>query len=342
MRLYHRGDSIIQLLLVISTWSLIVSPSVTVCLQHRHMHTDNKIRTSTSAISNTCPSYASGDNKSSSSSSSSLSLSCGGSETKTRRDILEDISKKILLSTSLSTILIQPFTPANALTPKEAETAYDSYAESYDELDGGKAADILGLDVARTKLFRQARGNVLEIACGTGLNLNKYDPSKVTSLTLVDVSEGMLNESKKRIKSIPSLQNIPIKFIQADATSELVDRFGKESFDTVVDSFSLCVMGTTGAKSCLEQIQQVVKTKRNNGQILLLENTRSSNPVLGLYQDATAETAASAGGKGCIYNQDVTKLIQSTDGIEIINENLYAKGIFRSYQCETTATATAS
>ena len=123
VRLYHQGDSIIQLLLVVVTaWSFILSPCVTLCLQQHRQ--------------------------------------CGGSETKTRRDILKDISKNILLSTSLSTILIQPFAAANALTPKEAETAYDSYAESYDELDGGKAADILGLDVARTTLFRQARGNV--------------------------------------------------------------------------------------------------------------------------------------------------------------------------------------
>eukprot|EP00751_Fragilariopsis_kerguelensis_P006669 CAMPEP_0170787448 /NCGR_PEP_ID=MMETSP0733-20121128/18295_1 /TAXON_ID=186038 /ORGANISM="Fragilariopsis kerguelensis, Strain L26-C5" /LENGTH=224 /DNA_ID=CAMNT_0011133669 /DNA_START=247 /DNA_END=918 /DNA_ORIENTATION=+ len=224
--------------------------------------------------------------------------------------------------------MIRPFVePTSALTPKEAAIVYDSYAESYDELDGGNAANILGLDVARSNLFRQARGSVLEIGVGTGLNLDKYDLEKLESLTLVDVSEGMLKETKKRIQSIPSLRNnIPVKFIQADATSQLIDRFGKESFDTVVDSFSFCVMGTKGAKDCLKQIQQVVKTKRNNGKILLLENNRSSNFLVGLYQDATAEAAASAGGKGCIYNQDVTKLLQATDGIEIIEEHLYASG----------------
>jgi len=239
-------------------------------------------------------------------------------------------------------VLADPFAAAHALTPQEAATAYDSYAASYDELDGGKAADVLGLDQARSTLFRQARGSVLEIGVGTGLNLEKYDPSKLESLTLVDVSQGMLGEAKKRIQTIPALQNIPVRFIQADATSsELVERFGKGSFDTVVDSFSFCVMGTQGAKSCLEQMKQVVKSKENNGQILLLENTRSSNPLLGLYQDATAETAASAGGKGCLYNQDVTKLIQSTSGIEIVQENLFASGIFRSYLCQVAAAAAA-
>ena len=34
------------------------------------------------------------------------------------------------------------------------------------------------------------------------------------------------------------------------------------------------------------------------GQILLIENTRASNPLLGYYQDITASTAADVGGKG--------------------------------------------
>ena len=262
---------------------------------------------------------------------------CLQSATKTRRKSLAEISKNVLSISSATAIVIADPFAGNALTPQEAETAYDSYAASYDELDGGKAADVLGLDQARTTLFRQARGSVLEIGVGTGLNLEKYDPSMLESLTLVDVSQGMLGEAKKRVQNIPGLQKIPVRFVQADATSELVRRFGANSFDTVVDSFSFCVMGTQGAKKCLEQLQQVVKTEQNNGKMLLLENTRSSNPLLGLYQDATAETAASAGGKGCLYNQDVTKMIQATNGIEIVKESSFASGIFRSYLCRVSS-----
>ena len=69
------------------------------------------------------------------------------------------------------------------------------------------------------------------------------------------------------------------------------------------------------------------------GQILLLENSRSSNPLLGIYQDATATSAAGLGGKGCVYNQNVEDMIQSTGGMKIDQENLYAAGLFRSFQC---------
>mmetsp|Transcript_26973 Transcript_26973/g.63337 ORF Transcript_26973/g.63337 Transcript_26973/m.63337 type:complete len:284 (-) Transcript_26973:79-930(-) len=254
---------------------------------------------------------------------------CLQPESKTRRKALEHVSKNAI---SAAIVLADPLV-SHALTPQEAATAYDSYAASYDELDGGKAAEILGLDQARSALFGQARGSVLEIGVGTGLNLEKYDRSKLESLTLVDISQGMLGEAKKRFQKVSNLNDIPVRFIEADATSELVQRFGANSFDTVVDSFSFCVMGTEGAKSCLEQMRQTVKPKKDNGQILLLENTRSSNPLFGLYQDLTAETVASAGGKGCVYNQDVTKLIQETSGIIIKEEKRFASGVFRSYIC---------
>lgn len=150
---------------------------------------------------------------------------------------------------------------------------------------------------------------------------------------MVDISDGMLSQAQKRIMSRPSLQEIPLTFLKADATSELVSRFGMASFDTVVDTFSLCVMGNEGARKCLDQIQKVVKP--GSGRILLLENARSSMPFVGWYQDVTAETAAMAGGKGCIYNQDVATLIQQA-GIIVESEQEYVAGLFRSFVCRTT------
>eukprot|EP00980_Cylindrotheca_fusiformis_P025426 scaffold13694_cov64-Cylindrotheca_fusiformis.AAC.1 len=163
-----------------------------------------------------------------------------------------------------------------ALSPQEASTAYDSYASTYDSLDGGTASSLLGIDQARSELCRKARGNVLEIGAGTGLNLEKYDWSQIKSLTLLDISEGMLSKAQKRISSMSSSSSIIpnekrniISFVQADATTELGSKFGGSKtrpFDTVVDSFSLCTMGNEGAKHCLEQICQVVKSKQDGGE----------------------------------------------------------------------------
>ena len=113
----------------------------------------------------------------------------------------------------------------------------------------------------------------------------------------------MLGEATKRFKKIPDLQKISVWFIEADAMSELVQRYGANLFDTIVDSFSFCVICMQGGKACLEQLRETVKLKMENGQILLLENMRSLNLLFAVYQDVTAETVVSAGGKGCIYNQ---------------------------------------
>ena len=64
----------------------------------------------------------------------------------------------------------------------------------------------------------------------------------------------------------------------------------------------------------------------------MLENSRSDNSFLGWYQDVTADAAASAGGKGCIYNQDVRQLIQDS-GFTLESEESFAGGLFRSFLC---------
>lgn len=246
-----------------------------------------------------------------------------------RRQVL----RKILSSSAAVLCTTAASSPSGALSPTDASAQYDSYSASYDRLDGGKASSVLGIAQARSTLLQKATGNVLEIGVGTGLNLENYNRSKLSSLTLLDVSDGMLQEARARAKSLPNLQGVPIKFIKADATTELVDRFGPGSFDTVVDSFSLCVMGTTGVQNCLDQISKVVKLGSDGGRVLLLENSRSSNSLLGLYQDATAEAAASAGGKGCVYNQDVRQLIERTGRLDIVAETPYAAGLFRAFDC---------
>ena len=150
-----------------------------------------------------------------------------------------------------------------AITPEEASSSYDEYASTYDDLDGGSAASILGIDQARTQYIQKyARGeNVLEIGVGTGLNLDRYDLSKIGNLTCVDISAGMLLQAQQKVP--PSAK---INFLQADATTELSITFEANTFDTVVDTFSLCVMGNEGAKKCLQQIKKVVKSKQDGGK----------------------------------------------------------------------------
>lgn len=251
-----------------------------------------------------------------------------------RRDVLDCLRGSVFASIFLGSTL--PPAVCHALTPIEAQQKYDTYATSYDQIDGGIASELFGIDAARKFIIQKARGKVLEVGVGTGLNLQYYNTGgdQVTSLDVVDISDGMLQEAVKKVSTLSNMHNIPINFIKADMTAQLVQKLGMESYDTIVDTFSMCVLGDVGAQQSLDQMSRVVR--RDGGQVLLLENSRSSNIFLGRYQDATAETAANVGGRGCIYNQNIRQLIQSNKRLQIVDETEFAAGLFRSFRCTRT------
>jgi methyltransferase OMS1 len=211
--------------------------------------------------------------------------------------------------------------------PARADTAaisraYDGYAATYDDLDGGAfAADTLGLDATRRALLARARGDVLELGVGTGLNLPGYDAKRVTSLTAVDISEGMLTQARKRAQTLFSngsdderndddRVSLKVRFAVADAEAL---PFPDNSFDCVVDTFSLCVFSDPSA--ALKEVARVLKP---DGKALLVEHTRSRTvPLLGSYQDLVAGPVTKM-SKGCAWNQDV-EAMASRSGLRVVS-----------------------
>jgi ubiquinone/menaquinone biosynthesis C-methylase UbiE len=158
---------------------------------------------------------------------------------------------------------------------------------------------------------------VLEVAVGTGLNLSLYQWSKLTGLTGIDLSEGMLQEAAVRVLGIPGVSileqgqtpethwrgdetisssssnsnssrssrgtrsssatdDVSVKLMQADVARL---PFDSDTFDVVLDTFSLCVFPDPGAA-----LAEMARVLRPGGQLLVLEHSRSDNPVLGAYQ----------------------------------------------------------
>ncbi|KAJ1452258.1 S-adenosyl-L-methionine-dependent methyltransferase [Pelagophyceae sp. CCMP2097] len=192
------------------------------------------------------------------------------------------------------------FTPV-ARAGDYSASSYDGYASSYDSLDGGGVAKALGLDAARQALLKRATGRVLEVGAGTGLSLPFYDARKVQRLDLLDASPGMLAEARVKVDGGACAVG-DVRLFQSDAAQT---PFAAETFDTAVDTFALCVYDD--AVAVLRELRRILKP---TGELLLLENSRPTNPVAGAYVDFTADMVARNGGKGCKYNQDVLKLVQ--------------------------------
>ena len=182
---------------------------------------------------------------------------------------------------------------------------YDSLSKSYDNGNSGDISKVFGVDRLRGRAGSIARGDVLEVAIGTGLQSSFYDWSAINSFTGVDESSSMLEEARRRLDSPPNRSDRPYTLTQMDVKA--LD-FPDGAFDTVVDTFSLCVIDEP--ERAIKEMARVVK--RGEGRVVLVENLRSDNPVLGAFQDVT-EPIISASSKGkCRWNVDVERIAKAS------------------------------
>ena len=113
----------------------------------------------------------------------------------------------------------------------------------------------------RAWVCSQARGKVLELACGTARNLPFY-PSEV-ELTGIELSPHMLAIGRQRAQELGHPADLRLGDVQ---TLELPD----ESFDTVTCTLGFCTIPDTRAAAA-----EAFRVLRAGGQLLLLEHVRS-------------------------------------------------------------------
>jgi ubiquinone/menaquinone biosynthesis C-methylase UbiE len=107
----------------------------------------------------------------------------------------------------------------------------------------------------------QARGEVLEIAVGTGRNLPHYPAG--TRLTGIELSTEMLGIARRRATDL----GIDADLRQGDAQAL---EFPDESFDTVIITLALCTIPDDRAA-----VREARRVLRPDGRLVLLEHVRS-------------------------------------------------------------------
>lgn len=157
----------------------------------------------------------------------------------------------------------------------------------------------------RAAAVARASGRTLEVGCGTGANFPLYSNAPlVRTVTGMDISDGMLAIARQRADSMQAIWPAPkFELLRCDVAS--MPLAWEAGFDTVIDTFSLCVMPDPGA--ALREIRRVVKP---NGRVFLLEHNVSDSSLLAAYQNLTAVPVAKI-SKGCFWNQDVVGLAES-------------------------------
>jgi ubiquinone/menaquinone biosynthesis C-methylase UbiE len=144
------------------------------------------------------------------------------------------------------------------------------WARMYERINA--RAESAGLSEERGRLLSEARGAVVEVGAGTGLNVACY-PTNLARLVFVEPDAHMAARLERRVR-----EQRPEGEIVIAAAEDLP--FEDGAFDTVVVTFVLCAVRDVA--TALAEIRRVL---RPDGRLLFLEHVRSSEDRLARRQD---------------------------------------------------------
>src|ERR1700754_269102 len=180
--------------------------------------------------------------------------------------------------------------------------AYDAtwgrlFASFYDRALA--ASEENGLGDMRRALLAEARGRVVEIGAGTGVNLDLYG-ADVEDLTLIEPDPHMgakLRERLARRVSDAAGPTAPPPARLCAAPAESLP-FDDDTFDTAVATLVLCTVPDPVA--AIEELARVLKP---DGQLLFIEHVRSEDPASARWQ-GRLEKPWRFLADGCYCNRD--------------------------------------
>jgi ubiquinone/menaquinone biosynthesis C-methylase UbiE len=150
---------------------------------------------------------------------------------------------------------------------EQIRDAYDQRAATYDATIGRGEKRSIG--DFREQFGALLRGETLEIAIGSGLNLPYYS-DQVTRAVGVDLSTGMIEVAANRATELQRTIDLVVTDAQRLA-------FPDETFDTVAISFALCTVPDPVAA-----IREMSRVCKPDGRIVMLEHVRSSSWPVGM------------------------------------------------------------
>jgi ubiquinone/menaquinone biosynthesis C-methylase UbiE len=175
----------------------------------------------------------------------------------------------------------------------------------------------------REKVVPQARGRVLEIGIGSGLNLPFYDPSKVRRVWGLDPNEEMWN--------LASTSGVPfdVEFLQASAENIPLD---DGSADSIVVTYTLCSVPET-----IEALRDMRRVLKPGGELIFCEHGAAPEQRVRRWQDRLTPVWQKVAG-GCRLNLQIPILLEQGGFTIQAMDTMYIQGPkFASYNYWGTA-----
>ncbi len=153
------------------------------------------------------------------------------------------------------------------------------------------------LERIRAESLAEARGRVIEIGFGSGLNLPHY-PAAVQSIVAVEPNAGMRDRAAARIQA----SHIPVDVVVGTAESmPLPDGV----FDTAVSALTMC--SVSDPARALAELRRVL---RDDGQLLVMEHGLSEQTGVARWQNRLNGMQRIV-ACGCNLNRPIRGLVES-------------------------------
>jgi SAM-dependent methyltransferase len=179
-----------------------------------------------------------------------------------------------------------------------------AFAAMYDR--GLKATEENGLGAMRAELLAGARGRVVEIGAGTGVNLDLYGP-EVEDLTLIEPDPHMGARLRTKLGERGAAGaprgdaagghdgTPPARLVASPAEAM---PFADDSFDTAVATLVLCTV--PDPRAAVAELARVLKP---GGRLLFIEHVRAADPARARWQDRLEKPWRFL-ADGCYCNRD--------------------------------------
>ena len=165
----------------------------------------------------------------------------------------------------------------------------------------------------RQKVVPHAKGNILEVGIGSGLNFPFYETSKVNKIWGLDPSEELHEMAKKVVSGL----DLDVEFLLKGAEEiPLID----DSVDTVLITYTMCSIPEV--EVAIKEIKRVIKPE---GVMIFCEHGKAPDENTLKWQGRINPYWKKISG-GCNLNRDIPNLIKSA-GFSITQlETMYLPG----------------
>ena len=172
--------------------------------------------------------------------------------------------------------------------------------------------EIAGMRTRRSALLGNARGRVVEIGAGTGLNVTHY-PDEVAELVLTEPDPAMRRRLARRLGRHSRVARI------VDAPAECLP-LADASVDTVVSTLVLCTVPDPE-----RTLREIARVLRPDGQLLFIEHVRASSRFLAACQDYLFRPWYRFAG-GCCCNRPTVELMRAC-GFAVAADDVVWRGM---------------